>query len=69
MADINWSKIKKEIILYTRNVFSEQRIGVSDSEINLCVNIFYNILTYRTNYALLNGIDREMLPALQQCKQ
>lgn len=66
MADINWSKIKKEIILYTRNVFSEQGIGVSDSEINLCVNIFYNILTYRTNYALLNGIDREMLPALQQ---
>lgn len=67
MADVNWSRISKEIVLYSRNVFKEQNIVVQDGTIEQCVDMFYNVITYRTQHAFLNGIDREMLPALQQC--
>ena len=43
MADVNWSRISKEIVLYSRNVFKEQNIVVQDGTIEQCVDMFYNV--------------------------
>lgn len=66
MANIQWSRIKNSIRTYTKNAFIEQKINISESDINDAIDIFYNILNKKIPYAMLNGLGRTVLPALQE---
>lgn len=66
MGNIQWSKIKKAIKVYCKNAFTEQGISISEMEIDEDVDIFYNLLNKKIPYALLNGLGRTVLPALQE---
>lgn len=66
MNNIQWSRIKNSIMLYCKNAFAEQNILISDNEINEGIDIFYNLLNKNIPYAMLNGVGRTMLPALQE---
>lgn len=66
MGNIQWSNIKKTIKIYCKNAFAEQSISISEMEIDKAIDIFYNLLNKKIPYAMLNGIGRTVLPALQE---
>ncbi len=63
--NIQWSEIKNKMFKYAKRTFKDEGIVISDDEIIECIDVFYNVLKARLSYGLLNGIDREMLEALQ----
>lgn len=63
--NIQWSEIKNKMFRYANRTFNDEGMVISDGEIIECIDIFYNVLRTRLSYGLLNGIDREMLEALQ----
>ena len=65
MGNIQWNRIKKEIFAYSKNAFAEQNLNIQDNDIKECIEIFYNVITTIMGYAMLDGIGRELLPALQ----
>lgn len=66
MGNIQWSRIKNSIKIYSKNAFSEQNIAFSETDINDAIDIFYNLLKKPIPYAMLNGLGRTVLPALQE---
>lgn len=66
MGNIQWSRIRNSIKIYCRNAFNEQNIVFSETEINDAIDIFYNLLNKNIPYAMLNGLGRTVLPALQE---
>ena len=66
MGNIQWSRIKKSIKIYSKNAFAEQSIVVSEVDIDDAIDVFYNLLNKKISYAMLNGLGRTILPALQE---
>lgn len=66
MGNIQWSRIKNSIKLYCKNAFAEQNIAILETDINDAIDIFYNLLSKKIRYAMLNGLGRTVLPALQE---
>lgn len=66
MENIHWSSIKNTIKIYCKNAFAEQNILIPETEIIDAIDIFYNLLNKRIPYAMLNGLGRTILPALQE---
>lgn len=66
MGNIQWSRIKNSIKLYCKNAFAEQNIAILETDINDAIDIFYNLLSKKIPYAMLNGLGRTVLPALQE---
>lgn len=66
MGNIQWSRIKNSIKIYCKNAFAEQNIAILETEINDAIDIFYNLLSKKIPYAMLNGLGRTVLPALQE---
>lgn len=66
MGNIQWSSIKKTIKIYSKNAFKEQSIAILETDIDEAIDIFYNILNKNISYAMLNGLGRTILPALQE---
>ena len=66
MGNIQWSSIKKTIKIYSKNAFKEQSIAILETDIDEAIDIFYNILNKKIPYAMLNGLGRTILPALQE---
>lgn len=61
----NWVEIKKVILNYCKKVFKENNIGYSESEINEAICIFKNFINKPCQYAFLNGLNKEIIPSLQ----
>ena len=66
MGNIQWSRIKSSIKIYCKNAFAEQNITILETDINDAIDIFYNLLSKKIPYAMLNGLGRTILPALQE---
>ena len=66
MGNIQWSRIKNSIKIYSKNAFAEQSIVVSEVDIDDAIDIFYNLLNKKISYAMLNGLGHTILPALQE---
>lgn len=66
MGNIQWSKIKITIEIYCKNAFTEQNIPFLETDIIDAIDIFYNLLNKKIPYAMLNGLGRTVLPALQE---
>lgn len=62
---INWVEIRKVILGYCKKTFTENSIIYSDSEIIEAICIFKNFVNISSPYAFLNGLNREILPSLQ----
>ena len=63
--NIDWVQIKQKIAGYCTKAFLENHIVASREAIDEAVNIFNNFISLKCNYALLNGLSREIMPALQ----
>lgn len=66
MGQIQWGRIKNVIKIYCKNAFIEQNIAITEADIDDSIDIFYNLLNIKVPYAMLNGLGRTVLPALQE---
>lgn len=63
--NIDWVQIKQKIAGYCAKSFLDNHIVVSKEAIDEAINIFNNFISLKCSYALLNGLSREIMPALQ----
>lgn len=63
--DFNWRLIKEKMILNCKNAFAENRIALTEEEINELVVIFYNFVSLSLPYTEIGNIRKEMLSGLQ----